>query len=253
MLNNYLDCSDNEILSWLSDHGNRANVGFEREGLRIGSYSISKKPHPKSLGSALCNKFITTDFSEAQLEIVTPPYENKNKAIEFLDDVHHYISHNIEDEIIWPFSMPPNISNDEDIAIASYGTSNLARFKSLYRNGLSARYGKMMQAISGVHYNFSISDSIWKKVFLKNNEIDSKSIRSSGYFNLLRNIYRVNWLIFYLFGSSPVLTKNFLTKDPKEFKNFDKQTLYMPYSTTLRMSEFGYQNENRKKLEISIR
>ena len=128
-----LNCSENEILSLIRESDCSSKVGFEREGLRVGNSLLSKKPHPKSLGSALCNKFITTDFSEAQLELVTPPHEDKKDAMQFLDDIHHFTSHKIEDEIIWPFSMPLDIGSDEDIPIASYGKSNLARFKEIYR------------------------------------------------------------------------------------------------------------------------
>ena len=249
---NQVNYSENEILSLIRESNSSPQVGFEREGLRVENSLLSKKPHPKSLGSALCNKFITTDFSEAQLELVTPPHENKKDAMQFLDDIHHFIAHKIEDEIMWPFSMPLYIDSDKDIPIASYGKSNLARFKETYRNGLSERYGKMMQAISGIHYNYSVPDEIWQSESFKSKYIDPKEIRSAAYFNMMRNIYRMNWLVFYLFGASPVITKNFLTKDSEPFKKFDKKTLYLPYSTSLRMSDFGYQNTRRKKLEVSI-
>ena len=252
MFINDLDCSENEILSIIKDSDSPSKVGFEREGLRVGNSRLSKRPHPKSLGSALCNKFITTDFSEAQLELVTPPHEDKKVAIQFLDDIHHFISHKLEDEIIWPFSMPIYIASDEDIPIASYGKSNQARFKEIYRIGLSERYGRIMQAISGVHYNFSVSDAIWKSEFFKNSDIDPRETRSAFYFNMMRNIYRMNWLVFYLFGASPVITKNFLAQDSESFKKLDKETLYLPYATSLRMSNYGYQNTLRKKLEVSI-
>ena len=237
-----------EIKDLLSD----AKVGFEKESLRVINSSIAQSPHPESLGSSLCNQYITTDFSEAQLELVTPPFQDKQKALRFLDDVHHFISCNLEDEILWPFSMPVAINAEEEIPIAYYGPSNLGAFKRIYRNGLSHRYGRMMQAISGVHYNYSVPNSIWQSSLFKNMEIDSKRVRSAAYFNMLRNIYRINWLILYLFGASPTITRNFLTEDNHSFKQLDKQTLFLPYATSLRMSNFGYQNTRRKKLEVSI-
>ena len=248
----HLKSSKNEILSLLSESDYSSKVGFEREGLRIGNSFISKKSHPKSLGSALCNKYITTDFSEAQLELVTPPFEDKEDAMQFLDGIHHFISHKIEDEIIWPFSMPLYIGSDKNISIASYGKSNLAKFKEIYRRGLSERYGRLMQAISGVHYNFSVPESIWENdLFVKKN-IDPKEVRSEAYFNMLRNVYRLNWLVFYLFGASPTITKDFLTEDYRSFKKLDMETLYLPYATSLRMSDFGYQNARRRKIEVSF-
>ena len=59
-----------------------SKVGFEKESLRISNSNISQLEHPKKLGSSLCNKYITTDFSEAQLELVTPPYDDKNDTIQ---------------------------------------------------------------------------------------------------------------------------------------------------------------------------
>ncbi len=252
MLSENINIYQYQVLSLFRESETLPRVGFEREGLRIENSSISQNHHPKSLGSALCNKYITTDFSEAQLELVTPPYENKNKAMQFLDDIHHFVSNKIDDQIIWPFSMPLGIDSEEQIAIASYGDSNLARFKKIYRNGLFNRYGKMMQTISGVHYNYSVPDTIWENELFSSIDSDSKEIRSSAYFNMLRNIFRLNWLILYLFGASPALNKKLLNDDSKAFKKLDKETFYMPYSTSLRMSEYGYQNEDRKNLEISI-
>ena len=252
MLIDLLNCTENDLLSALLETDLSSKVGFERECLRIENSRLSKRRHPKLLGSALCNKYITTDFSEAQLELVTPPNENKKEAVQFLDDIHHFTSHRIGDEIIWPFSMPLDIGSDEDIPIAAYGESNLARFKEIYRNGLSERYGRLMQTISGLHYNFSLPDCIWENEIFKNKNIDLQEIRSEAYFNMLRNIYKINWLILYLFGASPVITKNFLTQDSSKFKKLDEETLYLPHSTSLRMSNFGYQNSRRKKLEVSV-
>ena len=252
MVSDFNKCIEKNIFSELKDLLRFSKVGFEKESLRVINSSISQHPHPESLGSALCNDYITTDFSEAQLELVTPPLNNKIKGLNFLEDIHHFVSCNIEDEILWPFSMPTVINKDKDIPIADYGPSNLGVFKQIYRNGLSHRYGRMMQAISGVHYNYSVPDSIWQSSLFKNMDVDSKRVRSAAYFNMLRNIYRINWLILYLFGASPTITRNFLTEDNHSFKQLDKQTLFLPYATSLRMSNFGYQNTRRKKLEVSI-
>ncbi len=247
-LSNFLEKNTSELQEILS----QGKVGYEKECLRVSNSKIAQTSHPESLGSSLCNQYITTDFSEAQLELVTPPLKDKRKALMFLDDVHHYISHNIQDEYLWPFSMPLDIHSDQDIPIASYGKSNIARFKEIYRNGLSERYGKMMQAISGIHYNYSVPDAIWENELFINLDIDPKETRSAAYFNMMRNVYRVNWLVFYLFGASPVISKSFLNQDSQPFKKLDKKTLYLPYSTSLRMSNYGYQNARRKKLEVSI-
>ena len=47
--------------------------GVEKEGLRITPRgSISLSPHPVQLGAALTHPHITTDYSEALLELITP-------------------------------------------------------------------------------------------------------------------------------------------------------------------------------------
>jgi len=226
-------------------------LGFEKESLRVIQSKISLTPHQKKLGSALCNQYITTDFSEAQLELITPPLSDKTDGIKFLENLQHFISHNIEEEIIWPFSMPPMIESDKDIPIANYGVSNLGLFKRIYRNGLSFRYGRSMQAISGVHYNYSLSESIWEIAAKQSGKENIESVRTESYFSILRNLYRVNWLILYLFGASPILLKNFLVKGKDDFKKLDNQTYYFPYATSHGMSDYGYSNLTRSKLHVS--
>ena len=130
--------------------------GIEKEALRISNKKISSDPHPLKLGSSLMNQFITTDFSEAQLELITPPKKNAQSALKFLDDIQHFVTRNIGDEVLWPFSMPINISSENEVPIAQFGSSNLGLFKHLYRVGLSHRYGKKMQSISGIHFDANL-------------------------------------------------------------------------------------------------
>jgi len=250
-----VDHSENLIDAVLSsavkDTLSFGKFGIEKESLRIMQSQITQSTHPKKIGSALCNRYITTDFSESQLELITPPLSDKTAGLEFLDHIHHFVSHNINKEILWPFSMPPTIKSEQDLPIADYGISNLGLFKQLYRKGLSHRYGRSMQAISGVHYNYSLPDSIWHSSFFEDSQLDSRAIRSDSYFRMLRNIYRMNWLVIYLFGASPILTKDLLTKNTEPIQKLDNQTYYLPYATSLRMSDFGYQNLLRAALNIS--
>ena len=250
-----VDHSENLIDAVLSsavkDTLSFGKLGIEKESLRIIQSQITQSTHPKKMGSALCNRYITTDFSESQLELITPPLPGKTAGLEFLDHIHHFVSHNINKEILWPFSMPPTIKSEQDLPIADYGISNLGLFKQLYRKGLSHRYGRSMQAISGVHYNYSLPDSIWHCSFFEDHQLDSRAIRSDSYFRMLRNIYRMNWLVIYLFGASPILTKDLLTKNTEPIQKLDNQTYYLPYATSLRMSDFGYQNLLRAALNIS--
>jgi len=228
--------------------------GIEREMLRLDKEnSISQDSHKKYLGSALCNNYITTDFSEAQLEIVTMPYHEIGSLFTFLKDAHHFITHSISDEKLWPFSMPPDFSNEDNIPIAHYGTSNLALFKETYRNGLSKRYGKAMQAISGLHFNYSLSDEIWKYNLLETKDFDKKKNKEVVYFRAIRNISRMNWLILYLFGASPIFSKSFLSKPHDSDKYYSyMDSLYLPYATSLRMSDLGYQNFSQSNIKVSL-
>ena len=141
------------------------NIGIEKESLRVLNQKISQVSHNTELfGSALTNQFITTDFSESQMEFVTPPLKTNAEALNFLDSIHLNVSKKIDEEILWPLSMPPYIDSDSQIPIAYYGESEIALFKRAYRIGLSNRYGRQMQAISGIHYNFSIDKKILKNL-----------------------------------------------------------------------------------------
>lgn len=226
--------------------------GIEKESLRVYQSKISRRKHQESMGSPLCHRYITTDFSEAQLELITPPLIDKKTGLNFLENIHHFVSCKMEDEIIWPFSMPPYVQSDKEIPIASYGSSNLALFKTAYRNGLSHRYGRVMQAISGIHFNYSLPEKIWKSSLFAQGKSDSQKLKAATYFRTLRNLHRMNWLILYLFGASPSATKNFLSNRHTGFQKLDKYTYYLPYATSLRMSDLGYQNINQSNLEISL-
>ena len=157
--------------------------GIEKESLRINlNGEISQSDHPKSLGSALTNKFITTDFSESLLEFVTPAYKDTWGVMSLLCDIHKFTYENIDDELLWVASMPCALGRDDSIPIAKYGSSNVGKMKSVYRNGLSLRYGSNMQAISGIHFNFSLPDEFWP--IYKSNEQNEQSLvafRSSQY------------------------------------------------------------------------
>ena len=252
MIDNFENLTEKVFNSETKDMLAFGRFGIEKESLRVSQAKISRRKHQKSMGSPLCHRYITTDFSEALLEMITPPFIDKRAGLTFLDNMHHFVSHKIDDEIIWPFSMPPLIQSDAEIPIASYGSSNLALFKTTYRNGLSHRYGRSMQAISGIHFNYSLPEQIWKSSLFTKEKAVSQKDRAAIYFRTLRNLHRMNWLILYLFGASPIVTKNFLSNKHTGFLKFDNDTYYLPNATSLRMSDLGYQNINQSSLEISL-
>ena len=226
--------------------------GIEKEGLRVDPQgSISQTGHPVALGSALTHSHITTDYSEALLEFITPVFKESGDALKFLEQLHSYTFQNLGEEQLWAASMPCEISNDDAIQIARYGSSNVGRLKYIYRIGLEHRYGKMMQAIAGIHYNFSLPETLWPVLQeLQGNKDDLQQFRSSGYFTLIRNFRRYSWLLLYLFGASPALSSSFMGGREHDLEQWDTKTLYRPYATSLRMSDLGYSNKAQADLNI---
>lgn len=227
--------------------------GVERECLRITPEGrLAQTPHPQALGSALTHAYITTDYSEALLEFVTPPQLWNWQTIQFLCDIHQFTMERIGDELLWPLSMPCRISKDADVPIAYYGTSNIGRMKTIYRRGLGNRYGSIMQAISGVHYNYSLPDAFWPLYQqLEGDSSDLQDFRSAGYLGAVRNVRRLDWLLLYLFGASPALCKSFVQGRESGLEELDSATLYGPWATSLRMSDLGYRNDAQANLVVS--
>lgn len=228
--------------------------GIERETLRVNQDGkLAQTAHPKELGSALTNHYITTDYSEALLELITPPSNDIHKTFAQLQDIHKYVVENIGDELLWPMSMPCFINNEDDIKIAQYGTSNVGQMKTTYRVGLKNRYGSMMQAISGIHYNFSFPSEFFK--LLKDLEGSSEFLadyQSSQYMKMVRNIKRYVWVVTYLFGASPAMCGSFLQgrETGLSFEKFGKGSIFLPNATSLRMSDLGYTNSAQSALNI---
>jgi len=227
-------------------------TGLEKESLRVNTEGhISQLPHPKVLGSALKNPWITTDYGEAMLELITPPCDRAHKSLDFLLDVETFVYQHMNDELLWTTSMPCVIRGEEDITIAQYGTSNAGKMKSVYRQGLAERYGKMMQVISGIHFNYSVSTDFWPAYQELTGETDKdlQAFINHHYMGMTRNIQRFGWLIPYLFGTSPAICKSFLAGIPKPetMEEFNEYTYYEPYGTSLRMGDIGYTNSKEDK------
>ncbi len=227
------------------------NRGIERETLRVDAHcQLAQDPHPKALGAALTHPWITTDFSESLMELITPVYQDPDRLLAHLSDVHRFVLANIEEQRFWPLSMPCFLDSAQPIPIAQYGSSHIGRMKTTYRIGLSHRYGAKMQAIAGVHFNFSISDPLWQALGL---EQPDDAGRSKRYFGLLRHFHRHTWVLAYLFGASPSLCRSFLGDKPSSLP-FEQEgnTLFLPYATSLRMSDLGYTNQAQEALSVSL-
>lgn len=228
--------------------------GIEKESLRISTDGrIAVTPHPEALGSALTHPHITTDYSEALLEFITPPSTDLHQPLKFLEALHCYTYKHIGDEVLWVNSMPCVVTDDDSIPVAQYGSSNVGRMKTIYRYGLGHRYGRKMQTIAGIHYNFSYSDAFWAlHQAQEGSDEDRQTFISRRYFDLTRNFQRHAWLLVYLFGASPALCPSFLSGRRHQLDPHpDSHTLYKANATSLRMSDLGYQNNAQSALAIS--
>ena len=212
--------------------------GVEKENLRaLPDGGLALTPHPAALGSALTHPHITTDFSEAQLEFVTGVHPSAQACVDELAQVHQFTYRAMRDagdEMLWVSSMPCGLPTDETIPIGLYGSSNVGRAKSVYRMGLGHRYGRRMQTISGIHYNWSMP-----------------RISTEQYFGLIRNFRRHSFLLLYLFGASPALCSSFGVGREHELQRLKDHTLYMPHGTSLRMGRLGYQSDAQSSLSVS--
>jgi glutamate--cysteine ligase len=209
--------------------------GIEKESLRAApNGALAMTPHPAALGSALTHPHITTDYSESQLELITGVHASVEQCLEELTQVHQFTYRALGDELMWVSSMPCSLPADENIPIGRYGSSNVGRAKSVYRMGLAHRYGRRMQTISGIHYNWSLP-----------------GVSDAQYFGLIRNFRRHAFLLLYLFGASPAACSTFVAGRKHELQTLSPGTVYMPYGTSLRMGRLGYQSDAQASLAVS--
>ena len=224
------------------------NRGIERESLRVDQDgSISQADHPEKLGSPLTNADITTDFAEALVELVTPTFNSAEGLFGHLSSLHDFLYSAMEDELLWNFSMPCSFKSADEIRIAEYGNSNSGMLKHIYRKGLSLRYGSIMQCVSGIHFNFSVSRNSWQA--LENNP--TQKFIDEKYLGLIRNVKRNSWFLLDQFGASPVTNKSYLLNREHTLEKYGEEDLFLPSATSLRMSEVGYQSSVQEALGIN--
>jgi glutamate--cysteine ligase len=229
--------------------------GIEKESLRITAQGhLAQTPHPGALGSALCHPYITTDYSEALLEFITPVFTDIGSALATLDEIHRFVYSNIDEELLWSASMPCILEGDDNIPVAQYGSSNVARMKTVYRYGLGHRYGRLMQTIAGIHYNFSMPDGYWPAAYQQDGgQGPLQDYITDRYLGLIRNFRRHSWLLIYLFGASPAVCSSFLRgRTDHNLVPFDEgsKSLHTPHGTALRMGDLGYSSNAQKDLSI---
>jgi len=212
--------------------------GIEKESLRVlPTGALALTPHPLALGSALTHSRITTDYSESQLELITGAHADVRGCEQELAQIHQFVYRVLREggnEMLWVASMPCGLPTDETIPIGSYGTSNIGHAKSVYRMGLGHRYGRRMQTISGIHYNWSLPG-------LGNDE----------YFALIRNFRRHSFVLLVLYGASPAVCSSFVAGREHGLQPLSPHTLHLPHATSLRMGRLGYQSDAQASLSVS--
>jgi glutamate--cysteine ligase len=258
-LRNVVDRNFERRLAGLVNSGERAILrggrkGVEKESLRVSPDGvIARTRHPQALGAPLTNEHITTDFSESLIELVTPPFGETWELLQYLCDLHQFVYRHLQDELLWATSMPSAINGDASIPLAQFGSSNVGKIKTVYRHGLGVRYGRIMQAISGVHFNYSFSPRLWGVLEAVNqSKLPPQDFISEQYFGVLRNYRRYGWLVLYLFGTSPAVSNSFFAGRENTLPALDGDTVYEPFGTSLRMSDIGYRNKHQSTLSVSV-
>lgn len=224
--------------------------GIEKESHRVTPKGeLALTDHPAEFGDKLDNPYITTDFSESQIELITPPLNSIEKTYDFLKKLNKEVEFELKNEFLWPLSMPPRLPGEDDIPIAKFNYSKEGLEKEIYRKGLSLRYGKKMQMISGIHYNFSFGENLLDYLYTKSGFIKGKqNFINEIYFRVARNYLRYRWLLIYLFGASPSIDQTYFPVIQKELNIIEKCCPqycsiindYKKYATSLRVSRFGY-------------
>lgn len=228
--------------------------GIEKESLRVDPTGrLAMTAHPSALGSTLTHPSITTDYSEALLEFITAPSASIDQVLDELDEIHRYTYQHIGDELLWVSSMPCQLGDDSSIPVGKYGSSNVGKMKQIYRVGLGNRYGRLMQTIAGIHYNFSVPDELWQELQAATGDKQSlQDFKTQGYFATIRNFRRYSWLLLYLLGAAPAVCKSFVRGREHQLQPVgdDSHSLYTPYATSLRMGDLGYQSQAQSSLVV---
>lgn len=226
------------------------NFGIEREGLRVDkSGQISIIDHPKVFGDKVNNSYITTDFAESQIEVITPPFKDVKETYNFTNVLYDIVAMEIGDEYLWPQSMPSIVPGDDKIKISKYGDNEKGKEAQAYRETLIKKYGGKRQLICGIHYNFSFDEEVIKKLYnseisdCKNEKLEYKNFKNNVYLKIIRNYLRYRWLLIYLLGASGVVDKSYVGKCMSSAKKIAEDGFTNEGALSYRNSECGYKNK----------
>ncbi|MDF2612328.1 MAG: glutamate/cysteine ligase,/amino acid ligase [Clostridia bacterium] len=218
--------------------------GIEREALRInrdGKLAVTN--HPEVFGDKLLNPYITTDFSESQVELITPALKTTKETYDFINALYDITALEIGDEYLWPQSMPCDIPEDEHIPIAKYSDCGECKKAREYREKLFKKYGGKKQLISGIHYNFSFDDILFKKLYAyQKPSMGYKLFKDSLYLKVVRNYLRYRWLLIYLTGAAPIIHSSYTKTCTKGLIPIKGDSFSNEGAISYRNGECGYKN-----------
>lgn len=224
------------------------NFGLEKENVRVDENGkLALTPHPKVFGNKSIHPYIKTDFSESQVEVITPVFDTIDKTYDFLENLHDIVSVNLENEYLWPQSNPPCLPEEKLIPIAKLDDEK----EYEYREMLGEKYGRKKQLISGIHYNFSFKEEFLKRIYESLNiSVSFKEFKDGLYLKISRNLLKYRSLLVYLTGASPVFHKTYIEKCIQVSEKIDEESYHFPKVGSLRNSYCGYRNQ--KDYEVSF-
>ncbi len=218
------------------------NFGIERENLRVTQNgTLAQTDHPTIFGDKLRNPYITVDFAESQMELITPPLPNIKEMCDFLENLNDIVLSELKDEYLWPQSTPPEINQNDEIKEASF-KDGVGKSAADYRQHLSKKYGKIKQLLSGIHFNFSFNDDFLNAMFTAcNTDLSFKEFKNSLYLRVAKNYTKYRWIIVYLLGASPSIHKTYCSENKCKLGEL-KDTFSFIEGISFRQSASGYRN-----------
>lgn len=220
----------------------KGRFGIEKESLRVNEKGeLALTNHPEIFGDKIKNPYITVDFSESQIEMITPIESSVEKAYDFLKNIHEIVVTNLKDEYLWSQSVPPILPSEELIPLGKFPQN---KELEKYREKLALKYGRKKQLLSGIHFNFSFDDEFLKELYeLSKEKTSFKEFKNNIYLKISRNYFKYGWMIIYLLGASPVIHETYLQKCIDKMKKFTEDTYYFEDLVSFRNGSCGYRNE----------
>lgn len=220
----------------------KGRFGIEKESVRVNENGeLATTPHPEIFGEKTENPYITVDFSESQIEMITPTVNSVEKAYDFLRNIHEIVATNLKDEYLWSQSVPPILPSEELIPLGKFPQN---KELEKYREKLALKYGRKKQLLSGIHFNFSFDDEFLKELYeLSKEKTSFKEFKNNIYLKISRNYFKYGWMIIYLLGASPVIHETYLQKCIDKMKKFTDDTYYFEDLVSFRNGSCGYRNE----------